>query len=154
MKFILLAATAMIATPLMAQDMSTQTPPAGQTAPAPTDGTMTPPPADQTTAPTDPATTTTPPTDQTMSGGTMAPAQTTDTSGAAPMAAGDPNMADPAGGYQPSQPATSGTPAPGATVRFQPAADPNTAYPPPAPLAKYPICKKGQYDNCMQRGGR
>lgn len=24
----------------------------------------------------------------------------------------------------------------------------------PAPLRRYPICKKGQYDKCMQRGGR
>jgi hypothetical protein len=28
------------------------------------------------------------------------------------------------------------------------------AYPAPAPLKRYPICRKGQYDKCMQRGGR
>jgi hypothetical protein len=31
---------------------------------------------------------------------------------------------------------------------------PTQAFPPPAPLANYPICKKGQYDQCRQRGGR
>lgn len=62
--------------------------------------------------------------------------------------------ADPVGGYQPSSPPMHGTPEPGSTVRFQPAADPATAYPAPAPLAKYPVCKKGQYDKCIQRGGK
>ena len=55
-----------------------------------------------------------------------------------------------AGGYQPSGPAVSGTPQPGATVRFQPAPSPSQAFPPPAPEANYPICKKGQYDGCLQ----
>jgi hypothetical protein len=67
-------------------------------------------------------------------------------------------MSTPAGGYQPSQPAMSGQMAPGATVRYQPAQDPATAYPAPAPKASYPICKTGQYDGCTQasdaRGSR
>lgn len=57
-------------------------------------------------------------------------------------------------GYQPSQPPMSGPMVPGATVRFQPSMSPDQAFPPPAPLASYPICKRGQYDKCMQRGGR
>lgn len=30
-------------------------------------------------------------------------------------------------------------------------AAPDQAFPPPAPLAEYPICKKGQTDHCKQR---
>lgn len=60
---------------------------------------------------------------------------------------------DPKGGYMPSAPALSGTPTPGAQVVFVPSAPPSEAYPAPAPLAKYPICKRGQFDNCRQRGG-
>ena len=56
------------------------------------------------------------------------------------------------GGYQPSGPALQGTPAPGATVRFQQAPDPNTAFPPPAAQDSYPVCKKGQFDGCRQVG--
>ena len=63
----------------------------------------------------------------------------------------DGSMTDPTGGYQPSAPATTG--AAGGPVRFQPAASPDQAYPAPAPLASYPICKAGQYDNCMQGSG-
>ena len=59
---------------------------------------------------------------------------------------------DPAGGYSPSQPAISGTPAPGQTVTYQPAASPSQAFPPPAAMESYPICKKGQYDKCRQAG--
>jgi hypothetical protein len=44
-------------------------------------------------------------------------------------------------------------PQPGATIVFQQAPAPDVAYPAPAPMAQYPICKKGQYDNCRQRGG-
>jgi len=40
--------------------------------------------------------------------------------------------------------------APGAMM--QPPAPPQAA-PAPAPLQSYPICKKGQYDKCRQRGG-
>lgn len=64
-----------------------------------------------------------------------------------------PTTEDPAGGYQPTVPALSGQPQPGQQVIFQPSKSPTEAYPPPAPLAEYPICKKGQYDNCRQRGG-
>jgi hypothetical protein len=58
------------------------------------------------------------------------------------------------GGYQPAQPPMTGTMSPGVTPTFQPAPSPSEAYPAPAPMAKYPICKKGQYDKCMQRGGK
>lgn len=67
----------------------------------------------------------------------------------APVAGGE----DPAGGYQPAGPALSGQPQPGQQVIFQPSKSPTEAYPPPAPLQSYPICKRGQFDNCRQRGG-
>ncbi len=57
------------------------------------------------------------------------------------------------GGYMPSTPPLSGTPTAGATVRVQPSMSPSQAFPPPAPKAEYPICKKGQTDGCRQRGG-
>lgn len=60
---------------------------------------------------------------------------------------------DPAGGYQPATPPMPTPPKPGATIVFQQAPTPDVAYPAPAPMADYPICKKGQYDNCRQRGG-
>lgn len=59
-----------------------------------------------------------------------------------------------AGGYQPAQPPMASQPAPGAPVVFQQAPSPSQAYPAPAPLKSYPICKKGQYDQCRQRGGK
>ncbi|MBX3594031.1 hypothetical protein [Sphingomonas sp.] len=62
-------------------------------------------------------------------------------------------MDDPVGGYQPSTPPMSAQPLPGQQVIFQPSKSPTEAYPPPPPMASYPICKKGQYDNCRQRGG-
>ena len=71
----------------------------------------------------------------------------------APDAAAAPAGEDPAGGYQPSAPALSAQPQPGQQVIFQPSKSPAEAYPPPAPLQSYPICKKGQFDNCRQRGG-
>ena len=55
---------------------------------------------------------------------------------------------DPPGGYAP--PPTP-PPPPGATVVFQPAPPPDVAFPPPAPLASYPPCKRGQFDKCLQR---
>jgi len=55
---------------------------------------------------------------------------------------------DPPGGYAPP-PAP--PPPPGATVVFQPAPPPDVAFPPPAPLASYPPCKRGQFDKCVQR---
>jgi hypothetical protein len=156
MKSILLAAAAFIAAPAIAQT----------TTPAPADsGTSMP--QDQTTT-TDSTTTTTTQSDPSMSTPPTAsdpnmpmqgttPSAPTDQSQTmpAPTTGGDGTMATPpgstpAGGYQPSQPAMSGQMAPGATVRYQAAQDPNTAYPPPAPKASYPICKKGQYDGCTQ----
>ncbi|GAA0734258.1 hypothetical protein [Sphingomonas japonica] len=59
---------------------------------------------------------------------------------------------DPAGGYMPSQPALSGPATAGATVRFQPSPSPDQAFPAPAPLAEYPVCKAGQTDGCRNRG--
>lgn len=138
MKLMLLAATALIAAPVMAQTSgstgtSSPTTAGAQgsatdqtTTPAPTDQTATPAPADQTAtpAPTDP--TATPP--------------ATD-------------AATPAGGYQPSTPALTGTATPGVQPIFRPAPTPDQAYPAPAPKAEYPVCKKGQYDGCRQVEG-
>ncbi|WP_332803948.1 hypothetical protein [Sphingomonas sp. RT2P30] len=62
--------------------------------------------------------------------------------------------ADPRGGYQPTAPLFSAPPQPGQPVIFVP--DPQTpaqAYPAPPPLPHYPICKRGQFDKCRQRGG-
>lgn len=56
------------------------------------------------------------------------------------------------GGLQPSQPALSGTPQPGVTAQFIPAPPPSQAFPAPAPLARYPLCRKGQYDKCREPG--
>lgn len=85
--------------------------------------------------------TTTPPQDTT----TTAPSAT------APAAQGPD---DPVGGYQPSTPPLSGQPQPGQKVIFRPNPQtPTEAFPPPPPLQEYPICKKGQTDNCRQRGG-
>jgi len=61
---------------------------------------------------------------------------------------------DPKGGYAPTTPLFNGTPTPGATVVFVPSTQtPTEAFPPPPPLPSYPICKRGQFDNCRQRGG-
>ncbi|HWK35976.1 hypothetical protein [Sphingomonas sp.] len=65
--------------------------------------------------------------------------------------AAPPSPATPIGGYQPSTPPLQGTPQPGVTPVFQQAPPPDQAYPAPAPLAEYPICKKGQTDQCKQR---
>jgi len=154
MKSILLAAAAMIATPAIAQ---TTTPPTDSGSTMPQDQTAPPTDSMGTTTSSDPAMST-PPTasDPTMSSQSMPTTQSS--SMPAPTTGGDGTMATPAGGYQPSQPAMSGQMMPGATVRYQQAQDPNTAYPPPAPKASYPICKAGQFDGCMQasdaRGSR
>ncbi len=76
-----------------------------------------------------------------------AAAQTTpDTS---PQTAGDPR-----GGYQPAAPVFNTPPQPGQRPVFVPNPQtPSQAFPPPPPLQHYPICKRGQFDHCMQRGG-
>ena len=130
MRFALLAAAAVFATPVFAQET--------------------------------PATA---PTDQTVPAGDPSQADATATAAGAPQgdpsmqnpppaAPTDPNMPAPAGGYQPSTMGAGGPAQPGAQVVFQPAPSPSQAFPPPPPMAKYPICKKGQYDKCMQRGGK
>ncbi|MDF2493180.1 hypothetical protein [Sphingomonas sp.] len=58
------------------------------------------------------------------------------------------------GGYEPAGSPLKGTPEPGSRIVFQPAPPPSVAFPPPPPLPSYPPCKKGQYNNCMQRGGK
>jgi hypothetical protein len=137
MKMMLLAAAAALAIPAMAtaQDTPQTTPPADSSTMTPPADPAAPPPADPAAMPQQPP---------------MAAQSTgtTDTAMPQPMASGSGTMT--AGGYAPSGPAISGTPAPGATVTFQPAPPPSQAFPPPAPKAEYPICKKGQYDGCMQ----
>lgn len=84
------------------------------------------------------------------------PAQTTPPP-ADPSTAPQPGMAPmgtPAGGYQPSAPAMQGTMQPGVQPVYQPAPSPSQAYPAPAPKDSYPVCKKGQYDGCVERGSR
>ena len=152
----MLLATAMIAAPVLAQTATNTAPATDTTAPA-AEQSM--PAATETMpAPAQPATTTAPATDTNMT----APAQdapmtttTTTTTSTAPMPRTGGSLGpgqtldnDPPG-YQPAAAPTA--PAAGATVTFQASADPATAYPPPAPQATYPICKKGQYDNCMER---
>lgn len=156
MKTLLLAAAAVIAIPTMAiaQETPQTTTAPDAAAPATTaDPAMG---ADPAAAPqTD--TTMPAPTTQADPGGTM-PSTTPEANapmtppagGAMATPPADAAGAATAGGYQPSQPAVSGTPQPGATVRFQPAASPSQAFPPPAPKESYPVCKKGQYDGCMQ----
>lgn len=139
MKHLFLAAAAMVA-PLAAM------PALAQTTPAPADQTMTAP-AGQTTpdatAPTPPADTmATPP----AADGTM----TTQTAPTPPMTT---QGGTPVGGYQPSGSALSGPAQPGVTPTFQQAQTPDQAYPAPAPLASYPKCKPGQFDQCMQGAG-
>jgi len=137
MKSLLLAAAAFIAAPAIAQEQPAPT--VDQTAPAPT--------GDSTTA-ADPAMQAPP---APTGGDTMT---TTGSTMSTPAPAGAGTAGDPVGGYQPSTPPMQGTPAAGATVRFQQAPDPATAYPAPAAMEKYPVCKKGQYDKCIQRGGK
>jgi hypothetical protein len=63
-------------------------------------------------------------------------------------AATDSTASDPPGGYAP--PPAPPVP-PGATVVFKEAPPPDVAFPPPPPLASYPVCKRGQFDKCIQR---
>lgn len=108
------------ATAMFAAPVMAQTTPA----PAPADQTMTAP------APADAA----PPPPPAQA--TMPPAETT---------------GSPAGGYAPTGPAiTGGTPGSNLPPVFRPAPTPDQAFPPPPAQESYPICKKGQYDGCMQ----
>jgi hypothetical protein len=79
---------------------------------------------------------------------------TTGTNGAGTSTNGSAGMDAPRGGYMPSGPALSGPVTPGTQVIVRPSMSPSEAFPPPAPLAHYPLCKRGQTDHCMQRGGR
>lgn len=157
MKTILLAAAAVIAVPTMAiaQDTPQQTPQTGTMQPDTTTAPDATAPADAAPAPS--ADTTADP----AASQQQAPMQSAPSTGdaatppsaspASPQpAAGGAMGTETAGGYQPSQPALSGTPQPGATVRFQPAPSPDQAFPAPAAKSEYPVCKKGQYDGCMQ----
>ena len=147
MKLILLAATAMLAVPAIAQQT---------TSPAGGAGAM--PPANSTPTTADPQ--------QTGDPATMPAPAAPAADGSTPMA--QPGMSQPGttaqtmpapaadgttpmGGYQPSQPALNGTATPGVAPTFQAAPSPSEAYPAPAPLASYPVCKAGQYDKCIQR---
>lgn len=61
---------------------------------------------------------------------------------------------DPRGGYEPTTPLFSTPPQPGQPVVFVPnPLTPAQAYPAPPPLPYYPLCKRGQFDKCRQRGG-
>ena len=149
MKLILLAATALISVPVLAQ--TTPAAPPAQTAPAgAADQSMTPPPADASTPPADAAAPADPAAAAAPAPADAAPMPQASTP--APMTTGS---GSPAGGYAPTGSALSGG-TPGSTLPpvFRPAQTPDQAYPAPAPLAKYPVCKKGQYDQCVQRGGK
>jgi len=163
MKALLLAAAAAIAVPALAQETPSTAPTtADQTAPAgdPSQAGG----ADQSTSMpqgSDPSMQQSAPAGDPSMQQPAAPAQTTGGMQGGGMQGGmtasaptDPNAADPAGGYQPATSATNGPAQPGAQVVFQPAPSPSQAFPPPPPMQKYPVCKKGQYDNCIQRGGR
>ena len=169
MKAMFLAAAAVIASPLLAQTGSGGT--ATPMNSSPTQGSTTSPtdPSGQ-TMPTDPATSPDASSGQTMQNDPSMPPQTTGSQtgsqgsmsgmnssgsmGSTGSGMGGSGMDTPAGGYQPSQSALSGAAQPGVQPRFQAAQSPDQAYPAPQPLAKYPVCKKGQYDKCIQRGGR
>lgn len=166
-KTILLASALAFGGTAIAQDMTT-TPPADPA--AQTQTTPPPPPADPAAMPAptpapDPATpmqpatpmnqtapmqpgtpmAQTPPADPNAPMAPMPPAQ--------PMTPGTFSAQESAGGYQPATPALSGMAQPGVTPTFMAAPPVAQAYPAPAPLQSYPICKKGQTDKCRQRGG-
>jgi hypothetical protein len=148
MKLFLLAAAAVIATPALAQTSGST----GTSSPTSNGGQGTP--TETRNTATDSATTTTPNSAQSMPSQSMSTQSTADQSMSttAPMPAAPMSGGDPVGGYQPATPAMSGGMQPGATVTFQPAPSPDQAYPAPAPLARYPVCKPGQFDDCIQRG--
>ncbi len=98
------------------------------------------------------------PADTTVTQGTVTPADPGTTPAPAetdPPASSDMSTAtigDPPGGYA-STPTVSGLVTTGQPIINAPSPSPAEAFPAPAPLKHYPICKKGQYDDCMQRGG-
>lgn len=141
MKLIALAAALAVGGTAIAQETPQQTTPPASEPASPGQDTM--PPAQPNTGTTGAGTATEPT--------TAPPASTT----AAPATSATPG-ADPRGGYMPSgSPFSTGAPpAPGQQVTVQASPDPNVAFPPPAPLDKYPVCKRGQFDDCMQRGRR
>lgn len=73
----------------------------------------------------------------------------------APLTTDTAAQADKLGGYVPDKPlfSSGGSTAPaGAQVVFVPNTEtPTEAFPPPKAWAKYPVCKKHQYNNCLQR---
>lgn len=151
MKMTLMAAAAFIAVPAFAQTTMPTTPETGATAgQTTTDQTM---PADQSQTMPAPGTT-----GDTMQNGASGSMTTQDATNSTMTTGGqsDPSMAngamnngsmnngamapagaDPVGGYAP-QNNTSGTMTPG------------QAFPAPAAKTSYPVCKPGQYDDCMQ----
>ena len=72
-----------------------------------------------------------------------------------PLSDETPAQADKLGGYEPNKPLFSSggsTPPAGAQVVFVPSTEtPSEAFPPPKAWAKYPVCKRHQYNNCIQR---
>lgn len=141
MKLILLAATALIAAPVMAQTSGST----GTSSPT-TSGAQ----GSATTGGMDQTTTGTTPTDTSMPAEGATDTTMSQTGTAAPMSTGS---GDPVGGYAPTGSAISGG-TPGAAPMFRQAQTPDQAYPAPAPMAKYPVCKKGQFDKYIQRGGK
>ncbi|WP_294300651.1 hypothetical protein [uncultured Sphingomonas sp.] len=125
-----------------AQTQTTTPPPADPAAPPPA-APMTAPPA------ADPAA----PMTSTMPAAPGAPMTSPAPMQSAPMTSGTFSGTETAGGYQPANPPMTGMAQPGVTPIFQPGPSIEQAYPAPAPLQSYPICKKGQTDKCRQRGG-
>lgn len=149
MKPMLLAAAAAVfavASPAFAQDVPVEDTMTEQDQPAPT---TTPAPAPMTTPAPAPMQTTPAPAPMT----TPAPAPMAAPAPAAPMSTTMAPAEPTAGGYQPSTPALSGTPQPGARVIFRAAPSPDVAYPAPQPLESYPVCRAGQTDKCRNPGG-
>ncbi|OAN57366.1 hypothetical protein [Sphingomonas sp. TDK1] len=65
-----------------------------------------------------------------------------------------PAAAEP-GGYAPATMWVNGQPQPGDKVVFEPSRlNPSQAFPPPPARDHYPVCKRGQTDECVQRSGR
>lgn len=124
MKLFLLAAAAVIAMPATAQMQ-----------PGTQSGTSTP----DSATPATPADAANPPGTTTQD---AMPAQSSETMPNRP-------AGDPVGGYQPAGSPMTGTMTPGVSPVFRAAPSPSEAYPAPAPLASYPVCRPGQFDKCM-----